>query len=220
MLQQFSDIKHIVYINLESRTDRKEHVVAELNKLGIDEVRGFTRFNAVKLPTGNGALGCSMSHLKCLEMAKKNEWSHVLICEDDIVFLDPALFISQINAFLSKSHSWDVLLLAGNNMLPYSPFDNTCIQVMHCLTTTGYIVQNHYFDTLIDHFKTGLLGLLKEPNKHIIFALDQYWKILQKKDTWYLIIPLSVIQKDDYSNIENKYVNYSRYANYYQIKYI
>jgi hypothetical protein len=88
--------------------------------------------------------------------------------------------------------------------------DDTCIQVKNCQTTTGYIVQNHYFDTLIDHFKTGLLGLLKEPNKHITFALDQYWKILQKKDTWYLIIPLSVIQKDDYSNIENKYVNYSK----------
>jgi hypothetical protein len=143
MLQQFSDIKHIVYINLESRTDRKEHVVAELNKLGIYEETGFTRFNAVKLPTGNGALGCSMSHLKCLEMAKKNEWSHVLICEDDIVFLDPVLFVSQVNAFLSKSRVWDVLLLAGNNMLPYNPVDDNCIQVMHCLTTTGYIVQNH-----------------------------------------------------------------------------
>ena len=138
MLQHFSDIKHVVYINLESRIDRKEHVLAELIKIGIRENTGaLVRFNAVKLATGNGALGCSMSHLKCLEMAKKNDWSHVLICEDDIVFLDPVLLVSQINAFLSKNDSWDVLLLAGNNMLPYNPVDDTCIQVRHCLTTTG-----------------------------------------------------------------------------------
>ena len=48
------------------------------------------RFNAIKLP--NGALGCSMSHLKCLEMAKAAGWPHLLIVEDDIKFLDLQLF--------------------------------------------------------------------------------------------------------------------------------
>jgi len=234
MLQQFSDIKHIVYINLESRTDRKEHVVAELSKLkenglpsatpfsddtqerqrksiGIDEETGFTRFNAVKLPTGNGALGCSMSHLKCLEMAKKNEWSHVLICEDDIVFLDPVLFVSQVNAFLSKSRVWDVLLLAGNNMLPYNPVDDNCIQVRHCLTTTGYIVQNHYFDTLIKNYKEGIVKLMKHPTDKKLYALDKYWINLQMEDKWFLIIPLSVIQREDYSDIEGKVTNFKKY---------
>ena len=169
------------------------------------------RFNAVKLATGNGALGCSMSHLKCLEMAKKNEWSHVLICEDDIVFLDPVLFVSQINSFLSKSHVWDVLLLAGNNMLPYNPVDDNCIQVMHCLTTTGYIVQNHYFDTLIKNYKEGIVKLMKHPTDKKLYALDKYWINLQMEDKWFLIIPLSVIQREDYSDIEGKVTNFKKY---------
>jgi GR25 family glycosyltransferase involved in LPS biosynthesis len=235
MLKQFSDIKHVVYINLESRTDRKEHVVAELSKLkengllsatpfsddtlerqrksiGIgDEAGALVRFNAVKLATGNGALGCSMSHLKCLEMAKKNDWPHVLICEDDIVFLDPVLLVSQINAFLSKNDSWDVLLLAGNNMLPYNPVDDTCIQVRHCLTTTGYIVQNHYFDTLIKNYKEGIVKLMKHPDDKKLYALDKYWIHLQMEDKWFLIIPLSVIQREDYSDIEGKVTNFKKY---------
>jgi hypothetical protein len=32
---------------------------------------------------------------------------------------------------------------------------------------------------------------------------------LQEKNLWYLIIPLSVSQKDDYSDIEGRRVNYS-----------
>lgn len=204
-INSLADIKHIFYINLAERKDRKEHVETQLTNVGFNS---FERFNAIK--HNNGAIGCSMSHLQCLKIAKERNYDHIFICEDDITFLKPALFLQQFNNFCTHHHEWDVVLVAGNNFLPYTPMDDTCIQVKNCQTTTGYIVKNHYFDTLIDHFKTGLLGLLKEPNKHITFALDQYWKILQKKDTWYLIIPLSVIQKDDYSNIENKYVNYSK----------
>ena len=39
------------------------------------------RFNAIK--TANGAIGCTMSHLKCLEDARAKGLSHLLICEDD-----------------------------------------------------------------------------------------------------------------------------------------
>jgi hypothetical protein len=42
------------------------------------------------------------------------------------------------------------------------------------------------------------------------FALDQYWKLLQKVDKWYLIIPLTVNQKIDYSDIEKRKMNYTR----------
>ena len=42
------------------------------------------RFPAIELK--NGRLGCSMSHLRCIEMAKERGWDHVFICEDDITF--------------------------------------------------------------------------------------------------------------------------------------
>ena len=95
-MHSITDIKHAFYINLLTRPDRKQHVETQLNMLGITA----ERFNAIKLP--NGALGCSMSHLKCLEMAKANSWPHLLIVEDDIKFLNPQLFKSQLNLFLSN----------------------------------------------------------------------------------------------------------------------
>ena len=203
-----SDVNHVLYINLDHRMDRKEHVEKQLSSIGI---KNPTRFNAIKMK--NGALGCSMSHLKCLQTAKENKWPHVLICEDDIQFLNPELFINQLSAFLSlyKQRDWDVILLAGNNMLPYEKHNSSCIKVHHCLTTTGYIVQEHYYDILIENYKEGIKNLMKEPENKKMFAIDKYWIQLQEVDNWFLIIPLSVVQMEDYSDIENKQTDFRDY---------
>jgi len=204
MISNISDIKHSFYINLESRTDRKKHVEEQLKIIGIQS----NRFNAIKLP--NGALGCSMSHLKCIEIAKKNNYKYTLVCEDDIEFLNPNLFIEQLFRFINSNRHWDVILIAGNNMLPYMPVDDTCIRVFNCQTTTGYIVNNDYYDTLIQNYKEGIQKQIKEP-LNVNYKIDKYWFELQKKDKWFLIIPLSVIQSKDYSDIEKKVTDFKSY---------
>ena len=143
-------------------------------------------------------------------MAKENNWPNVVIVEDDITFLDPEMFKSKINYFANKRSKWDVLLLGGNNIAPFENIDNSCIKVSHCQTTTGYIVQKHYYDELIENIKTGLNYLIREPNKHFFYAIDKFWLKLQKRDNWYLLIPLSVIQKPGYSDIENRETDYSK----------
>jgi glycosyl transferase family 25 len=203
-MKTVSDIKHAFYINLETRPDRKEHVEKQMELIGIKA----TRFNAIRLK--NGALGCSMSHLKILENAKKNNLEHVLIVEDDILFTRPIIFASQLNKFLSNHQNFDVVLVAGNNMPPYTEIDDTCIQIKQCQTTTGYLVQNHYFDTLIANYREGIQKLMNEPQKHALYAIDKYWFTLQQKDKWYLITPLTVTQREDYSDIEKRNTDYSR----------
>jgi glycosyl transferase family 25 len=194
-----------MYINLLSRTDRKNHVESELKKIGINNP---TRFNAIKME--NGALGCSMSHLKCVELAKKNNYDYVFICEDDITFLNPTLFTMQLQMFLSKHKSWDVILVAGNNMVPFEAVDNTCIKVSNCQTTTGYIVKREYYDKLMENYKEGIQKQLREPTVPD-YKIDKYWFKLQREDHWFLIIPLSVIQREDYSDIEKKNTNFGNY---------
>jgi glycosyl transferase family 25 len=202
-MDSISDIKHAFYINLDSRPDRKKHVVNQLSKIGI----AAERFKAIKLE--NGALGCSMSHLKCLEIAKANNWPHILIVEDDILFLKPIVFVNQVNLFLKNHKDFDVMLVAGNNVPPFTIVDNSCVKVSKCQTTTGYLVQSHYFDILIKNYRDGIQNLMKYPDKHRYFAIDKYWFKLQEMHKWYLIIPLTVTQREDYSDIEKKSTNYT-----------
>jgi glycosyl transferase family 25 len=204
-IKSIEDIKHAFYINLENRTDRKEYVEEQLKSIGINA----ERFNAVKME--NGAVGCSLSHFKCLEIAYKNNWDHILICEDDITFLNPELFKTQLNTFLKNRQKteWDVILLGGNNIPPYKVIDDTCVQVTRCQTTTGYIVNGHYIKKLMENVKLGIQNLVRNPSFHQKFAIDKFWFYLQNKDKWFLITPLTVTQKPGYSDIEKKETNYN-----------
>lgn len=202
-MESFADIQNVFYINLEHRKDRKEHVENELKKISLVG----QRFNAIK--TKNGAIGCSMSHLRLLQDAVKNNLSHIVILEDDITFLDPNLFTQNLDSFLkTRKNEWDVVLFAGNNIPPYVKIDDTCIRVSSCQTTTGYMVNGPYIKTLMENIKTGLNNLIAHPTDKINFAIDRFWFSLQRKDKWYLIIPPTVIQREDYSDIEKRKTNY------------
>lgn len=202
-LSSITDITNVFYINLEHRTDRKEHIESELNQVGFNNVE---RFNAVKMK--NGRVGCTLSHIKCIELAKERNYSHVVICEDDTKFTNVELFKKQLNTFLTKKHNWDVVIFAGNNVPPYEQIDDTCISVTRCQTTTCYMVNGHYYDALLENYKEGLEKLMRYPEQHISYAIDKYWFSLQLKDNWFLITPLTVIQREDYSDIEQRVTNY------------
>ena len=204
-LNNIADITNVFYINLTERADRRAQVEQQLSKVGLPN---FNRFNAIKLP--NGALGCSMSHLKCLQLAKERNLDHILIVEDDIIFLNPGIFIGQLNKFLQHNKEWDMLLIAGNNVPPYRVVDETCVQVSWCQTTTGYLIRKQYYDTLINNMKEGINMLIREPKNKIMYAIDKYWLSLQKKDTWLLLVPLTVSQREGYSNIENCVTNFTK----------
>jgi len=206
MIQSFSDITHCLYINLLERTDRRAQVEAELRAIGISNP---VRMDAIKCQ--NGAIGCALSHIRCLQLAKKEEWTHVFICEDDIQFTNPPLFLSQINKlFGNKSIRLDVVLVAGNNIPPHTKISDYCIKVNSCQTTTGYIVKSHYYDKLIHNFKEGVELLMKNPEQRTKYAIDRYWFNLQVIGNWFLITPLTVTQSEGYSDIEKRRVDYSR----------
>ena len=203
-MRNIKDIKNAFYINLDTRPDRKSYFEKEITKIGLN----VTRFEAIKHACG--ALGCSMSHLTLLKLAKQQKMDHILIMEDDIMFLNPEVFINSLNTFLSNNINFDVLLISGNNMGEYTRIDDTCVKITRCQTTTGYLVKSHYYDRLIENIEDGINKLLKTFNRLNDFAIDQYWNYLQLIDKWYLLTPLTVTQRPDYSNIEKRHTNYGR----------
>lgn len=205
-MKSHADIKHLLYINLEERQDRNAHVLEQLASVGFASIA--ERFNAIKLR--HGALGCSTSHLKCLQIALSNGWKHVLICEDDITFLDPQRFVQQFDKCLRTNDNWDVIMLAGNNVPPYHPLNDSCVKISRCLTTTGYLVNGHYIPTLIRNIQMGIQRFMVHPEQPNLYAIDVYWSSLQLRDNWLLVVPLTVVQQEGYSDIEKKHTNYNR----------
>jgi len=215
MLRRFSDIKNAIYINLDSRADRRllfEKQIEDLHSLYPADFSFYpaSRFSAF-YHHEHGAIGCSMSHLECLRIAKNNGWDHVLIFEDDAHFVHPEVLVHQVDSFLSQVRDeWDVLLLSGNNFPPFKIESPYCFRVGNCQVATCYLVCSRYYDTLIRNFEEGLAGLTANPTNKPEFACDMYWKRLQREHRWFLITPICVIQRPGYSDIEKQDVNYER----------
>lgn len=198
-------LKHTFVINLKTRPDRLEHANKEFEKLGIKP----NIFNAIQ--TKDGAVGCTMSHIKCLELAIEYDYDRIFICEDDITFTDAYTLKRSLGFFekkTKKQKNWDVLIIGGNVVKPYEKIDDYCLKITNCQTTTGYIVNKKYYKTLLENFRTGVQKLLTTNNKRE-FAIDIYWKQLQAIDNWYLLYPLTVTQYENFSDIEKKDTNYN-----------
>jgi len=200
---------NILYINLDHREDRKWHIVSQMNQLGWIN---FERFPAVK--TTNGAVGCGISHIKCLEIAKERNWEMVTIIEDDFKCVDIVKYKNSISQFW-KNHEtdgimWDVLLLGGNNCPPYTKIQGIdyCMQVSNCQTTIGYVVKRAFYDILINNMREAISLLMRFPDDKPKYAIDIYWKRLQMSGKWLLITPLTITQHTCYSDVEKQEKNY------------
>ena len=56
----------------------------------------------------------------------------------------------------------------------------------------------------------GLTNLLNKPDEPNKYAIDKFWFILQNNSRWFLITPPTVVQREDYSDIEKKVTNYEK----------
>jgi hypothetical protein len=62
--------------------------------------------------------------------------------------------------------------------------------------------------------------LLKNPQRKAEFCIDIYWKKLQQQHVWLLLMPLTVTQYEDYSDIEKRVVNYHHIMLDFEKKYL
>jgi len=204
LYKKFNNIKGF-YINLESRKDRLKHINNNIQKYNF--FKGLKRFNAIK--NVDGAIGCTMSHLKCLELCKKMNEEYYLIIEDDLCILNENNFLNFVKDFetIENDKKWDIIVLT-----PRGDTQNEKIgkfkRINNNQTATGYVIRNHMLQILIDNFKDALELLCKGVHPYIS-ALDQYWKKLQDNYNFYYYSDIFAGQLVNYSDIEKRYVNYN-----------
>ena len=115
MLANYFD--KIYIINLVERSDRRLEMNEQLGKIGLTlNHASIHLFPAVRPSDAGefpniGARGCFLSHLGILNDAANNNFSRILVIEDDLNFSND--FYARINSAiaLAKVLSWDILYL-------------------------------------------------------------------------------------------------------------
>jgi glycosyl transferase family 25 len=193
---------HIFYINLDRRRDRREEIEAELCAAGLCG----ERFAAID--RAPGFVGCAESHLAVLKLAKTRGYTYTLILEDDFVFLlDPKPLIRDLLS--TGPNSFDVCMLSYNMLQEESIVDKSQSKyrrVIEAQTASGYLVAGHYLDTLIQLYeKTN--PLLAESKANWLYANDQCWKRLQRRDMWIYVVERAGKQRPSWSDTGGFFVD-------------
>lgn len=175
-------IDHIFYINLDRRTDRREEieqVLTDYDLIGISE-----RFPGINYP-GKGIVGCTYSHLETLKLAKERKYKNILIFEDDFYFENSKEeFENKIKHFFETIETYDVIMLAYNLIEFEETHDPTIRRIREAHTASAYIVNESYYQKLIDLYEENA-PILDRTMIHWVYANDQIWKPFQKTDHWY-----------------------------------
>jgi GR25 family glycosyltransferase involved in LPS biosynthesis len=205
-----NNIDHIFYINLDKRKDRLAEINDEFERMGISATHAPERFTAIETP-GFGILGCGMSHYEVLRLAKIRGYKNILILEDDFTFLiDAPAFDKEVRQIFENGVDFDVVMFAYNLGVAEEP-DNAkspfLRRVFSASTASCYLVNGHYFDTLIDLY-TFSIPLLESTQKHWEYANDAVWKGLMERDKWYITNTRCGKQRASFSDNSNEFMDY------------
>ncbi len=197
------NIDHIFYINLEKRNDRRVQIEEELTNMGLS----FERFNAIYNPKYN--LGCSLSHLEVIKLAKQRGYKNVLIFEDDFTFeVSKTDFENALSLFFNSKIDYDVCMFSYNLLASQKTEYDYLYKVIDAQTASGYLINSSYYDKLIDLYEWSVVMLEKTGQIHV-YACDMIWKRFQPTDKWYCFIPRFGKQRESYSDLEKRVVNYN-----------
>jgi glycosyl transferase family 25 len=199
-------IDKIIYINLDRRTDRRQDIENELLE---KKLSNYERYSAIETPSF-GALGCCLSHLNILKIAKERNYKNVLILEDDFMFL---VSKEEVEKNLTKLFEGEVLFDVC--MLSYKLLQcRSCekypflLKALNIQTASGYIVNHLFYDKLIENLEVAC-NLLNQTQKHWLYANDQYWKSLQPESNWYCFATKLGKQRPCISDLRGTYVDYN-----------
>ena len=197
----------IYYINLDKREDRKKEFLEEMKKIGINSNK-IVRIPAIYIPE-KGDLGCSKSHIKTLELFIKSPHKNCIIFEDDFEFtLNKEEMNNIINKFFQRNIDYDILMLSSNDIVtPEDTEYNFLKKIINSQTTSGYILNKNFAKEILQNFKEGSI-LLENNHDNKEYVLDQHWKSLQQNTDWYVFNPKLGKQRESYSDIEKKMVDY------------
>ena len=153
-----------------------------------------------------GHLGCRDSHVEIIKDAKLNNYKRILILEDDFVFInEDKNLINDVLIQLSKI-DWDLFYFGATVHLyegKLTPVDKNLVLTNFAYTTHSYAVNSNVFDFIIENAKKyDIIDIFY--NDHIV-----------KNNKTYISNPMVCLQRESYSNVENKFSNYGWMVDYF-----
>lgn len=194
-------INKIVYINMDSRTDRRELMEQELRRVGWKAQR-FSASSYKGCPNS----GCLLSHATVLEQAYDEGCANVLVLEDDFKFIDDENKVNNsINAFFASGIEWDVVMLTTCAAIKAEQAEQPLVsKIVSSGNGAAYLVNRSMMLELSMLFKANLENLY-QTKRHWEYQNDMLWKQLMPMSNWYMFNEYLGYQREGYSDLSQDF---------------
>jgi hypothetical protein len=200
-------IRHITYrldtyiINMKSRPDRWNMILENNKTLRSIHTNWF---EAVSHPIGQ--IGCALSHMSIVQMAKDNRLPYVMVMEDDCLIVDREKFdqrFLKIHKWLREHLSeWDVFnagptYCSSDDVLELLEDDIVRIKKGYCAHMVIY--NSSVYDRILQNDPTRPVDVL---------VSDQFRQVTT--------VPYLAIQYPSISNVQNVFIDYTKIFSEYE----
>ena len=199
MIDNFFD--KIYCINLDERVDRWDQAKKEFEK---NNIKNYKRISGIK--NDIGYIGCRDSHIEIIKDAKKNGYKKILIFEDDFIFInEDKKLIDDILSQLSVV-DWELFYFGATVHL----YEGKLTKVSENLVLTNFAYACHAYAV-----NSCLFDFILENAKNYEIIDIFYNTEVVKNNKSYISNPMVCLQRESYSNIENKISNYDWMVDYF-----
>lgn len=227
---------YAAYVNLDIRSDRNEHMIKELGRVGLEAVRHraipwkeldyLNPKYKVMYQRTPGAIGCFESQLQVMRKAMFEGKSAMVLEDDLIIASDVQERLDYIENYL-KDKEWDIIFLGGTIHIdkphwhgnPHEPHLADCkcgLNADYALTDDKRIIRT--FGAFSTHAYVvninSLEKIIDELEKLIpvSIGIDFATIKMQPKIKAYMFLPGCVKQYSDVSNIGNGITHFARFS--------
>lgn len=202
-------IDKFVYINLDKRTDRNEHIRKELKRFNIPDEK-IIRVSAIE--NIKGAYGCALSHLKVMEMYRDSPDKLWCILEDDHYFTQSLENTNKLIEEFLNNELYDVLEGCYCNVKGSDIIGTSFRRITQSCMMSFYIPKKNVCEALIASNKQSARTLHPKYGKKSGVPCDMMWNHLMK--VFVFVAPYKPYgsQLLNHSDIRNKVMDYSNYV--------
>jgi GR25 family glycosyltransferase involved in LPS biosynthesis len=187
-------LKNVYVLTLEHRFDRQINVQDELKKHNIN-FEFFYGINGHECDyKGNllkGEWGVQQSHLKILKMAIEKRLEYICIFEDDVQLA------TNFDQNFEVPLDFDLFYFGGMHKEPIQFVRDNIYSVSNTVCLHAVLIRNTVYESLIE-------SICSNPEKPV----DDSYALIQKNVNAYCVHPPVAWQKENYSDIQNKFVKY------------
>jgi GR25 family glycosyltransferase involved in LPS biosynthesis len=224
-------VEQIYVVNMPVRKDRWDSITRELASAGapfdritkIDGAAGTLspmqslrhRLCRVAAPGRcnslrqiSGMIGCADSHLTAMRDVVAKGYQNVVVLEDDFVFTpEIPSHLDDLKAFLDRESSYKICLLSTSKYGRLEELDELVLRTrQECTNTGAYCVSRNGATELIAIWEEAR-ELLRRTGESI-YAVDRYWKRLQRGNDFVVFRNKFGFQQSGFSTIEHNATRY------------